>query len=83
MSKKNLAKPQPRRQPTSGEIDAFVHRGTGQGTVSPNKARLTVDLPRETHRRFKVACAMADTKMNDEIRRFIERRSVELETSRG
>ena len=78
MSKKDLAKPRPRRQPTDREIASFVQGGTGQDTAGEDTARLTVDLPRETHRRFKAACAIAGTKMNDEIRRFIERRSVEL-----
>ena len=27
--------------------------------------RLTVDLPRNMHRRFKIACTVAGTKMND------------------
>jgi len=44
-------------------------------------ARLTVDLPRDLHRRFKIACVLADTKMNEEIRSFIIRRSAELEAS--
>ena len=82
MSKKDLAKPQPRKQPTAREIASFVRGGTGQDTVGPETARLTVDLPRATHRRFKAACAIAGTKMNDEIRQFIERRSVELGSSR-
>lgn len=79
--KKNLTKPQPKRQPTDTEIASFVHGGTGQDTAKPAMARLTVDLPRAMHRRFKVACTIADTRMNDEIRRFIVRRSEELEAS--
>ena len=82
MSKKDLSKPQPRKQPTDREIASFVQGGSGQDTEGQDTARLTVDLPRETHRRFKAACAIAGTKMNDEIRRFIERRSVELGISR-
>ena len=94
MSKKDLMKPIPKRQPTSDEIDAFVRRGGGKDTETKNSAnteiktpvqvetaRLTVDLPRDMHRRFKIACTVAGTKMNDEIRRFIDRRSTELETS--
>ena len=94
MSKKDLMKPIPKRQPTSDEIDAFVRRGAGKDTetqksanteiktpVQVETARLTVDLPRDMHRRFKIACTVADTKMNYEIRRFIDRRSTELETS--
>ena len=82
MARKNLTKPQPKKQPTSGEIASFVHGGAGQDTENTERARLTVDLPRETHRRFKIACTIADIRMNDEIRRFIERRCAELEASR-
>lgn len=80
--KKDLKKPRPRKRPTDKEIASFVRGGPGQGTAKPAMARLTVDLPRDLHRRFKIACTIADTRMNDEIRRFIARRSEELETSR-
>ena len=92
MSKKNLTKPPARRQPTPNQITQFVHGGPGkdeetqkssnlqkQISVKEKMARLTVDLPRSAHRRFKLACVMADTKMNIELRRMIERRSAELE----
>lgn len=82
MARKNLTKPQPKNQLTSEEIASFVHGGAGQDTEKAVMARLTVDLPRETHRRFKIACTIADTRMNDEIRGFIERRCAELEASR-
>ena len=76
-----------------GDIERFVEQGHGRDveTTEPKKggkaeaqkavlmARLTVDMPRELHRRFKTACAAHDTKMNDEIRDFIERRLIELE----
>ena len=94
MSKKNLTKPLPNKQPTSDEMDTFVRGGAGKDaeeqisvntelrtSVKPENSRLTVDLPRSQHRRFKIACTVAGTKMNDEIRRFIDRRCVELETS--
>ena len=94
MSKKDLTKPLPKRQPTPDEMDAFIKRGVGKyketqisvetetkNSVQVETARLTVDLPRDMHRRFKIACTVAGTKMNDEIRRFIDRRSAELETS--
>ena len=96
MNKKTLAKPQPRRLPTSEQIDAYVNKGSGKDTdiqntaytesrlsVSNDVARLTVDLSKKTHRRFKIACAVAGTQMNSEIRQFIERRSRELEASAG
>ena len=94
MSAKSLEKPQPKRQPTSQQIDAYVKTGTGKDTakqisvytearisVKDEISRLTVDLPKPTHRRFKIACAVAGTQMNSEIRQFIERRSRELEAS--
>ena len=92
MTAKRLEKPQPKRQPTPEQIDAFVKTGEGNDTAPlasvstesqrsvPSKmSRLTVDLPTPTHRRFKIACAVAGTQMNNEIRQFIERRSRELE----
>ena len=94
MSKKNLTKPIPNKQPTSDEIDTFVRGGAGRNTeeqssvntesktsVKPEYSRLTVDLPLAQHRRFKIACTIAGAKMNNEIRRFIDRRCAELETS--
>ncbi len=92
MSKKNLIKPAPRRQPTPDQISQFVHGGPGKDeeiqksskmdrriSEKEEMARLTIDLPRRAHRRFKLACVMADTKMNIELRRMIERRCAELE----
>jgi hypothetical protein len=35
-------------------------------------ARLTIDLPRGLHARFKSACALNNTRMLDEVRGFIE-----------
>jgi hypothetical protein len=42
-------------------------------------ARLSIDLPKSLHRRFKTACAKADLKMMAEVMALIERRTVELE----
>ena len=94
MSKKTLTKPVPNRHPTSDDIDTFVGGAAGVDTdkhisvnteiqiaVKPEYARLTVDLPRAQHRRFKIACTVAGIKMNDEIRQFIDRRCAELESS--
>lgn len=78
MSKKDLSKPQPRRPPAEREIDAFVRDGAGTGGNGDASARLTVDLPRATHRRFKAACALAGVKMNEEIRALVEKRCAEL-----
>ena len=41
--------------------------------------RLSVDLPKSLHRRFKTACARADRKMLEEVTDFIARRTAELE----
>jgi len=35
-------------------------------------ARLTIDLPPELHAQFKAACAIKQTRMVDEVRKFIE-----------
>ena len=59
MSKKNLTKPLPNRQPTSDEMDTFVKGGVGKDTElktsvkQENDSRLTVDLPRAQHRRLQ------------------------------
>ena len=42
-------------------------------------ARLSIDLPKSLHRRFKTACAKSDLKMAEEVINFIERRTAELE----
>lgn len=78
MSKKDLSKPRPRRPPSEREIDAFVRNGAGTDANGDGDARLTVDLPRATHRRFKAACALAGLKMNAEIRRLVEKRCDEI-----
>lgn len=46
-------------------------------------ARLTVDMPKDLHRRFKGLCSLSGLTMNDEIRQFIERRTAELEAEQG
>jgi hypothetical protein len=48
------------------------------GQSEPTR-RLSIDLAESLHRRFKTACAKADTKMLAEVTNFIERRTVELE----
>ena len=42
-------------------------------------ARLSIDLPKSLHRRFKTACAKADLKMVAEVMNLIERRTRDLE----
>jgi hypothetical protein len=41
--------------------------------------RLSVDMPKSLHRRFRMACIEADRKMAAEVLAFIERRTAELE----
>ena len=93
MSKKNLTKLSARRQPPPDQITQFVHGGPGkdgetqrssqmerQTSAEKKMARLTVDLARSAQRWFKLGvCVRADTKMNVELRRMIERRIAELE----
>lgn len=91
MSKKSFATA-PRPKPLAPEtIDAYVQGGAGHDTtpqpapeppakvkVVPMK-RLSIDLPEEAHRRFKVACAATGRKMAAELAAFIEHRTAELE----
>jgi hypothetical protein len=41
--------------------------------------RLSLDLPEDTHRRFKAACAATGRKMGAELLAFIEARTAEIE----
>ena len=66
--------------------DTQTHISTKVGkreTAKPEKAeatrRLSIDLPESLHRRFKTACSKRDKKMIDEVTKFIERRTVDLE----
>lgn len=45
--------------------------------------RLTIDLPESLHTRFKASCAISRRKMVEEVRRFIECRTAELEGERS
>lgn len=65
------AKPEPRKS-----VDTETR-------VSGPVVRLTIDLSEPAHTRFKTACAMTKRKMVDEVRAFIERRTVELEEDAG
>lgn len=40
--------------------------------ASGKQARLTIDLPQQLHARFKAACAINQTRMVEEVTRFIE-----------
>lgn len=91
MSKKSFATAPRPKQLAPETIDAYVQGGAGHDTTSqpapaasektkdvPMK-RLSIDLPEEAHRRFKVACAATGRKMATELTAFIERRTAELE----
>lgn len=92
MSKKSFATA-PRPKPLAPEtIDAYVQGGAGHDTApsappvtTPEKSkdvpmkRLSIDLPEDAHRRFKVACAATGRKMANELTAFIEQRTAELE----
>ena len=94
---KNLAKPEPRRNLSAEEMQAYIDNGPGKDTDSNKNvktenikkvkhdightgkmARLTIDLPKETHIRFKIACARQGKKMNEEMRALVVRRIEEL-----
>lgn len=91
MSKKSFATA-PRPKPLAPEtIDAYVQGGAGHDTApkpatvqEPPKhvamKRLSIDMPEDAHRRFKVACAATGRKMAAELTAFIERRTAELES---
>lgn len=90
MSKKTFSSA-PRPKPLAPEtIDAYVQGGAGHDTRAPvpraverasdgPTKRLSLDLPEDVHRRFKVVCAATGRKMAAELTAFIERRTKELE----
>lgn len=94
MSKKTFAAAPKPKQLAPEQIDAYVHGGAGHDTGSsteptvekpknvPTK-RLSIDVPEETHRRFKVACAASGQKMAVELTAFIQQRTAELEEKAG
>lgn len=43
------------------------------GTPAPEMKRMTLDVPKELHRRIKQVCAARDSRMVEEIRRILER----------
>ena len=51
--------------------------------ISAPLVRLTIDLPESAHTRFKTACVRSKRKMVDEVRNFIEQRTIELEGEAG
>lgn len=91
MSKKSFATAPRPKALSPDAIDAFVQGGAGHdtgATAAPKPTptdksvpmkRLSIDLPEEAHRRFKVACAATGRKMASELTQFIEQRTAELE----
>ncbi len=77
------------RQPTNVEKrddDAQSHIPSKAGKLKSTEtdkeepiARLSIDLPKSLHRRFKTACAKADLKMVAEVVALIEQRTIKLE----
>lgn len=82
MSRKSFSRaPKP---PTHKSLEDFERRGLGHDTSSKLAshepvARFTIDMPKRLHKRFKTACATADTSMRNEIILAIEERISELE----
>lgn len=66
------------KTPKAGNTEAQNDANT-ETRVSGAIVRLTIDLEEAVHTRFKTACVMTKRKMVDEVRSFIERRTVELE----
>ncbi len=58
--------------------DILINKETQKSVKKESTKRLTVDMPKPLHLRFKSLCAQNDLKMNDEIRQFIEKRCEEL-----
>ena len=68
MSKKIDINPRPQ---VAARADTWIGRPTAP--PAGQTKRLTVDIPVETHARFKAYCAMRQTRMAGEINAFIER----------
>ena len=68
MTKKININPRPQ---VAASADTWVGRQAAPATGATK--RLTVDIPIETHARFKAYCAIRQTKMASEINDFIER----------
>ena len=68
MSKRIDINPRPQ---VAARADSWVGRPTAP--PAGETKRLTVDIPAETHARFKAYCAMRQTRMAGEINAFIER----------
>lgn len=88
-NKKFSTAPKPKKQLSQAEIEAFEQGGAGHDQNKPQThittnvgktKRLSIDLPEETHKRFKVACSAHGLKMTKEVEKFILARCAELES---
>ena len=66
------------RKPLPSDADTWVeHRvkesPAGEEVKPVKMKRLTIDIPDEMHRRFKIACATRDVRMADAIREMLAR----------
>ena len=68
MTKKIDINPRPQ---VAASADTWVARSAAPAAGATK--RLTVDIPVETHARFKAYCAIRQTKMASEINAFVER----------
>ncbi len=95
MAKKNFqTAPKPSNSVSLENIQAFERGGAGNdqntqthkpanvGKGEPTK-RLSVDLPLNTHLRFKSACSATNRKMVKEVEAFIVMKTAELEKEAG
>lgn len=70
--------------PTTPPEKDTAKTGAGSNAVEdePTK-RLSLDLPASVHKRFKTACSATDRKMTDEVVRYIQKRTEQLEKQSG
>ena len=95
MAKKSFqTAPKPVNQVSQADIEAFEKGGVGKDKNTHNHItsnvgnkeilkRLSVDIPENTHTRFKTACSATGHKMTKEILDFIKQRTIELEKEAG
>jgi hypothetical protein len=67
MSKKVAFSTKPVQDKPAANAEQWVQSRSAEGTK-----RLTMDIPASLHRRMKVACAMRDTTIADEVRALLE-----------
>ena len=86
MAKKSFTNPPqaktktPARQPSPEQIAQFTSGGAGTDKAEPIM-RLSVDLPKELHTRFKIVCAKTGKKMSPEVIALIESHVAQLEAT--